>query len=64
LRLTFDGQTLASRDVPIGVDRWMAEGEPLARGGCSLTGRPARSTGGWPLLAAALLVLRRRFGRR
>jgi subtilisin family serine protease len=60
LKLTFDGQTLASRDVPIGVDRWLAEGEPQARGGCSLTGVTPAADGHWLALAAALLALRRR----
>jgi len=60
LALRFDGKLLASRTVPIGVDRWVAEGDPVARGGCNL-GPTAR--GGW-LIGLALmgaLRLRRRY---
>ena len=61
LRLTFDGAPLTWRNVPIGVDRWLAEGDPLARGGCSLATSPR--PGLWPaalLLAAGQLRRRRR----
>lgn len=58
LELSFDGRLLASRVVPIGVDRWAAEGEPIPRGGCGLAGASPRSAGlGWALLA--LFALRR-----
>jgi hypothetical protein len=60
LRLSFDGVTLAARRVPIGVDRWAAEGEPLAHGGCTTSGAPRDP---WLLIAAALgatACLRRR----
>lgn len=61
LRLTFDGATLASRDVPIGVDRWLAEGNPLARGGCSIWGAPAPTPQRqWPLLIVLILAALRR----
>ena len=33
LELAFDGEILATRRVPIGTDRWIAEGTPIARGG-------------------------------
>ena len=54
LQLSFDGNVLARRRVPIGVDRWVAEGEPIAQGGCTLNG-PASSAGS--LVGAALLLL-------
>jgi subtilisin family serine protease len=63
LSLSFDGQLLTSREVPIGTDRWLAEGTPLARGGCGLAGS---SRGSWPaswLGALAFGVWRRRFRR-
>jgi subtilisin family serine protease len=53
LSLAFDGQVLTARDVPIGVDRWVAEGTAVPHGGCQLTA-PQRAHG-W--LATALLVL-------
>jgi subtilisin family serine protease len=51
LRLSFDGVPLAVRRVPIGVDRWAAEGEPLARGGCATSGARREP---WSIIAAAL----------
>jgi subtilisin family serine protease len=63
ISLAFDGVLLTTRRVPIGVDRWSAEGDPSPRGGCS-TSRPAptsaASLAGASLLALALLRLRRR----
>lgn len=59
LRLTLDGQTLARREVPIGVDRWAAEGDPLARGGCSVAQGPVPASGaGWALALLAAWVAR------
>ncbi len=56
LTLRFDGKVLARRSVPIGTDRWVAEGEPLPHGGCHISHH--RSRGGltmlWLLLAAAV----------
>jgi subtilisin family serine protease len=62
LALHFDGRLLASRSVAIGVDRWAAEGEPIARGGCGIV---PRSSGGWLPFAALLAsrALRRRRAR-
>jgi subtilisin family serine protease len=59
LHARFDGQLLAGRVVPIGVDRWAAEGEPIAHGGCNLA---APAAGGWlaAALLGALLATRRR----
>jgi hypothetical protein len=54
LELSFDGQTLARRRVPVGVDRWVAEGEPIAQGGCAIDGHGA-SAGS--LLGALLLAV-------
>jgi subtilisin family serine protease len=54
LELSFDGQTLARRRVPIGVDRWVAEGEPIAQGGCAVS---EHGSNAGPLLAGLLLAL-------
>jgi MYXO-CTERM domain-containing protein len=62
LSLLFDGQTLAKREVPIGTDRWLAEGSPVPHGGCNFT--PASEGAGWfgaPLLLAWLRRRRRRY---
>lgn len=53
LQLSFDGEVLARRRVPIGVDRWVAEGEPIAHGGCTIDGRASSAD---PLLGALLLL--------
>jgi len=52
LRLAFDGQLLTARDVPIGTDRWLAEGTPVPHGGCALA--PGERNPAW--LAAPLLL--------
>jgi subtilisin family serine protease len=57
IRLMFDGAPLASRSVPIGVDRWLAEGDPLARGGCSVASARAARLRSWPSLLALMLLL-------
>jgi len=57
LNLTFDGQLLASRQVPIGTDRWLAEGTPVPHGGCQVA--PAPPSSSW-LLAPLLLWARSR----
>lgn len=60
LDLKFDGLVIARRELPIGTDRWLAEGAPLPHGGCSFG--PARERGAWYLLLAALAVgVRRRY---
>ena len=51
LSLSFDGQLLARRQLPIGTDRWSAEGEALLHGGCSMSRSQAHC---WPI---ALLLL-------
>lgn len=53
LTLSFDGQVLARRQVPVGTDRWLAEGTPLPHGGCHLA--PPSNVRG--LLLAPLLLL-------
>jgi hypothetical protein len=58
LSLSFDGEQLASRRVPIGTDRWLAEGTPMPRGGCSF-GVEVPGAGG-PMLASLLLLASRR----
>lgn len=58
IELRFAGQLLTSRVVPIGVDRWAAEGEPVPRGGCGIAGANRPTAVGWWLLA--LFALRRR----
>jgi hypothetical protein len=60
LRLKLDGVTLAVQSLPIGVDRWAAEGEPLPRGGCSVQRRQPSGTALLSLAAlCALCALRR-----
>jgi len=59
LSLELDGQTLSSRQVPIGTDRWLAEGTPLPHGGCNV----ARASSTAALLAVFVL-LGVAFGRR
>jgi subtilisin family serine protease len=61
LRLTFDGVALDARRVPIGVDRWSAEGEPLARGGCAMS---SRASGELSLFGSATLLVLLRLRRR
>jgi subtilisin family serine protease len=59
LELSFDGVTLARRTVPIGTDRWIAEGAPVPRGGSCAVAPPAGQGVTW--LALGLLYgLRRR----
>jgi subtilisin family serine protease len=53
LSLSFDGQVLTTRQVPIGTDRWLAEGTPVPHGGCQLASRTSHT--GW--LIAPLLLL-------
>jgi subtilisin family serine protease len=53
LSLAFDGQLLAAREVPIGTDRWLAEGTPVPHGGCALS----PSERGAPWLVAPVLLL-------
>jgi subtilisin family serine protease len=60
LSLSFDGQLLARRELPIGTDRWSAEGEPVLHGGCSFAGPPRAS---WPLGLLLAASLRRRKAR-
>jgi hypothetical protein len=59
LRLKLDDETLAARSLPIGVDRWAAEGEPLPHGSCSLGARASDSAVFGSLALLALLGLRR-----
>jgi MYXO-CTERM domain-containing protein len=60
LRLKLDGATLAAQDLPVGVDRWAAEGEPLPHGSCSVQARAPGSTAWFGLTALlALFGLRR-----
>lgn len=54
LTLRFDGQILAQRTVPIGTDRWAAEGGAYAHGGCSFA--PSGSDARFLALAALALV--------
>ncbi len=62
LQLTFDGEPLAQRELPIGTDRWLAEGTALPHGGCSV-GSTQRAHSGWRwlLLAALVAIARRRY---
>jgi uncharacterized protein (TIGR03382 family) len=60
LQLVFDGRTLARRRVPIGVDRWAAEGEPIAHGGCATTRNVSSPASLIGVLLLALVAMRRR----
>jgi hypothetical protein len=62
LTLRFDGQTLAQRTVPIGTDRWAAEGGAYAHGGCGFA-RPD-GTSRWLVVVLALAAARRRKAKR
>lgn len=62
LRLSFNGQALASRQVPIGTDPWVAETAPVARGGCALAPHAEGALPAW-LGTLALLGLTSRRGR-
>jgi len=53
LSLSFDGHVLTTRQVPIGTDRWLAEGTPVPHGGCGVAAAPERAS--W--LVAPLLLL-------
>ena len=66
LRVTYDERTLITREVPIAVDRWVAQEGVRARGGCSIglpgARRRADAAAAW-LLTITLLTssaLRRR----
>ena len=61
LTLLFDGQPLARRRVPIGTDRWIAEGSPVPHGGCSVVAPTATHGAAWLATALLLLVSRRRW---
>jgi subtilisin family serine protease len=61
LSLAFDGKLLARREVPIGTDRWLAEGTPVPHGGCALA--PTERSPAW-LVAPLLLMAGRRRPRR
>jgi subtilisin family serine protease len=61
LEISFDGQVIADRDVPIAVDRWVAEGGVSARGGCALASpRPGRSAAQIGIFGLIWNVARRR----
>jgi len=61
LSLSFDDRLLTRRALPIGTDRWIAEGSPTPHGGCSFVAPASRGTA-WIAAPALLLVgmLRRR----
>ena len=65
LRVTFDGETLLARDVPVAVDHTLSQQTPTARGGCALATAP-RGAAPRALSAAvfATALLRRRRRRR
>jgi hypothetical protein len=52
LVLRFDGAALVKREIPIGTDRWAAEGQAEARGGCAQA-RGAHS--GWGSIGLIVL---------
>jgi subtilisin family serine protease len=61
LSLTFDGQSLARRELPIGTDRWLAEGAPLPHGGCALSRAPAWGSSLWAAVLLLSTLARRRY---
>jgi subtilisin family serine protease len=63
VRLKVDDRTLATQSLPIGVDRWAAEGEPLPRGGCSVQ-QHGRSGSALSTLATLLALFGLRRARR
>ncbi|MET0793521.1 MAG: S8 family serine peptidase [Polyangiaceae bacterium] len=61
LRVFFDQQLIAAKELPIAVDRWLASDGVSARGGCAAHGsRAPNSAAGALCVALALLALRRR----
>lgn len=59
--IAFDGHVILAKDVPIAVDRWVAEDGVSARGGCSVSAVGTRPAwGSWAALAVAGALLRRR----
>jgi len=58
--LRFDGAVLAKREVPIGTDRWAAEGQPQAHGGCAYAGSSRGSFVSGCIALLAMLGVRRR----
>jgi len=60
IRISFDGQPFLARSLPIGVDRWVAEGGVSARGGCAFTGSRPHPDLLWLLVGAAGVGVRRR----
>lgn len=63
LAVSFDGQPLLTRRIPISVDRWVAQNGVSVRGGASCAFQPSRVTNaaGWlSLLLGPGLVLARR----
>lgn len=61
LRLSFDGAVLVRRELPIGTDRWLAEGRAVPHGGCGFTRAPRSWSGAWLVCGGALLFARRRY---
>jgi len=64
LKLSYDGNLLGEERMPIGTDRWIAEGSPLARGGCSFGRTPRTRAGAATALLGLLLLAARRRARR
>ncbi|MEP7049968.1 MAG: S8 family serine peptidase [Pseudomonadota bacterium] len=61
LAVSFDSRPILEKDVPIAVDRWVAEGGVSARGGCAVSALPFHSTrSAWALAMACALLARRR----
>ena len=61
LAITFDDHVIMEKDVPIAVDRWVAEDGVSARGGCAVSAVSTRPTwAAWAALAVAFALSRRR----
>ncbi|HEY2407529.1 MAG TPA: S8 family serine peptidase [Polyangiaceae bacterium] len=56
LQVLFDDKVLVSRTLPIGVDRWVAEGGVSARGGCSVASGARPRDWFWLFLCAGATV--------
>ncbi|HWZ92248.1 MAG TPA: S8 family serine peptidase [Polyangiaceae bacterium] len=60
LQISFDDVPIATRDVPIAVDRWVANDGVSARGGCTFSGSQSVAGAPWIMALAFGLVFARR----
>ncbi|MEZ4225842.1 MAG: S8 family serine peptidase [Polyangiaceae bacterium] len=57
LRLTYEGEPIAREELRIGVDPWVVDAQPSARGGCAVGSQEASPA--WALLLLGIPWLRR-----